>query len=105
MTTKKSQKASTKQKNRIRQIVLVEVVVLVGIVVVVSVVNLSGMSISDSKRLHTLEARTERLEFCVAKQISPCSYEKLAEWNTNHPEPTDQFRPRVDDGFYEVQIR
>ena len=103
---KKSQKTlAKKQINKFWKAVLIWTITVVSAVVISSVVVSVYVSDYNGKQIRSLEARTERLEFCVAKQISPCSYEKLAEWNTNHPEPSDQFRPRVDDGFYSTYVR
>ncbi len=66
---------------------------------IISISNSLKLFGETSKDVLTLYARVERLEFCVAKNISPCSYEKLREWNGAH-DSSEKFRPRIDDGFY-----
>ena len=65
---------------------------------IISISNSVKLFGETSKDVLTLYARVERLEFCVAKNISPCSYEKLQEWNDAH-DSSEKFRPRIDDGF------
>ena len=65
---------------------------------IISISNSVKLFGETSKDVLKLEARVERLEFCVAKNISPCSYEKLREWNGVH-DSSEKFRPRIDDGF------
>lgn len=65
----------------------------------ISISNSLKLFGETSKDVLKLEARVERLEFCVAKNISPCSYEKLREWNNAH-DSSEKFRPQIDDGFY-----
>ena len=66
---------------------------------IISISNSLKLFGETSKDVLKLEARVEKLEFCVAKTISPCSYEKLREWNDAH-DSSEKFRPQVDDGFY-----
>lgn len=66
---------------------------------IISISNSVKLFGETSKDVLKLEARVERLEFCVAKNISPCSYEKLREWNGAH-DSSEKFRPQVDYGFY-----
>lgn len=66
---------------------------------IISISNSVKLFGETSKDVLKLEARVEKLEFCVAKNISPCSYEKLREWNGAH-DSSEKFRPRIDDGFY-----
>lgn len=66
---------------------------------IISISNSLKLFGETSKDVLKLEARVEKLEFCVAKNISPCSYEKLREWNDAH-DSSEKFRPQVDDGFY-----
>lgn len=66
---------------------------------IISISNSLKLFGETSKDVLKLEARVEKLEFCVAKNISPCSYEKLREWNGAH-DLSEKFRPRIDDGFY-----
>lgn len=66
---------------------------------IISISNSLKLFGETSKDVLKLEARVEKLEFCVAKNISPCSYEKLREWNGAH-DSSEKFRPRIDDGFY-----
>ena len=65
---------------------------------IISISNSVKLFGETSRDVLKLEARVERLEFCVAKNISPCSYEKLREWNDAH-DSSEKFRPRIDDGF------
>lgn len=66
---------------------------------IISISNSLKLFGETSKDVLKLEARVEKLEFCVAKNISPCSYEKLREWNGAH-DSSEKFRPRINDGFY-----
>jgi len=66
---------------------------------IISISNSVKLFGETNKDVLTLYARVERLEFCVAKNISPCSYEKLQEWNDAH-DSSEKFRPQIDDGFY-----
>lgn len=66
---------------------------------IISISNSVKLFGETSRDVLKLEARVERLEFCVAKNISPCSYEKLREWNDAH-DSSEKFRPQIDDGFY-----
>ena len=65
---------------------------------IISISNSVKLFGETSKDVLKLEARVEKLEFCVAKNISPCSYEKLQEWNGAH-DSSEKFRPQIDDGF------
>ena len=72
---------------------------MLSLSLIISISNSLKLFGETSKDVLKLEARVERLEFCVAKNISPCSYEKLREWNGAH-DSSEKFRPRIDDGFY-----
>lgn len=72
---------------------------MLSLSLIISISNSVKLFGETSKDVLTLYARVERLEFCVAKNISPCSYEKLREWNDVH-DSSEKFRPQVDDGFY-----
>lgn len=72
---------------------------ILSLSLIISISNSLKLFGETSKDVLKLEARVERLEFCVAKNISPCSYEKLREWNDAH-DSSEKFRPQVDDGFY-----
>ena len=72
---------------------------MLSLSLVISISNSLKLFGETSKDVLKLEARVERLEFCVAKNISPCSYEKLREWNDAH-DSSEKFRPQIDDGFY-----
>ena len=72
---------------------------ILSLSLIISISNSVKLFGETSKDVLKLEARVERLEFCVAKNISPCSYEKLREWNDAH-DSSEKFRPQVDDGFY-----
>mgnify|MGYP001022380428 FL=1 len=71
---------------------------MLSLSLIISISNSVKLFGETSKDVLKLEARVERLEFCVAKNISPCSYEKLREWNDAH-DSSEKFRPQVDDGF------
>lgn len=71
---------------------------MLSLSLIISISNSVKLFGETSKDVLNLEARVERLEFCVAKNISPCSYEKLREWNDAH-DSSEKFRPQVDDGF------
>ena len=72
---------------------------MLSLSLIISISNSLKLFGETSKDVLKLEARVERLEFCVAKNISPCSYEKLREWNYTH-DSSEKFRPQIDDGFY-----
>lgn len=72
---------------------------MLSLSLIISISNSLKLFGETSKDVLKLEARVEKLEFCVAKNISPCSYEKLREWNGAH-DSSEKFRPRIDDGFY-----
>ncbi len=72
---------------------------MLSLSLIISISNSLKLFGETSKDVLKLEARVEKLEFCVAKNISPCSYEKLREWNDAH-DSSEKFRPRIDDGFY-----
>ena len=72
---------------------------MLSLSLIISISNSLKLFGETNKDVLKLEARVERLEFCVAKNISPCSYEKLREWNDAH-DSSEKFRPRIDDGFY-----
>lgn len=67
-----------------------------GVAIMLSGV-LSGGHEAERQRIE-LQARVERLEFCVNHGISPCGPEKLKEWNNAH-EPHERFRPQFDGSF------
>lgn len=71
---------------------------MLSLSLIISISNSLKLFGETSKDVLKLEARVEKLEFCVAKNISPCSYEKLREWNGAH-DSSEKFRPRIDDGF------
>lgn len=71
---------------------------MLSLSLIISISNSLKLFGETSKDVLTLYARVERLEFCVAKNISPCSYEKLREWNDAH-DSSEKFRPQIDDGF------
>lgn len=72
---------------------------MLSLSLIISISNSLKLFGETSKDVLKLEARVEKLEFCVAKNISPCSYEKLREWNGAH-DSSEKFRPQIDDGFY-----
>lgn len=72
---------------------------MLSLSLIISISNSLKLFGETSKDVLKLEARVERLEFCVAKNISPCSYEKLREWNDAH-DSSEKFRSQIDDGFY-----
>lgn len=72
---------------------------MLSLSLIISISNSLKLFGETNKDVLTLYARVERLEFCVAKNISPCSYEKLQEWNNAH-DSSEKFRPHIDDGFY-----
>lgn len=72
---------------------------MLSLSLIISISNSLKLFGETSKDVLKMEARVEKLEFCVAKNISPCSYEKLREWNGAH-DSSEKFRPRIDDGFY-----
>ena len=72
---------------------------MLSLSLIISISNSLKLFGETSKDVLKLEARVEKLEFCVAKNISPCSYEKLREWNDAH-DSSEKFRPQIDDGFY-----
>ena len=72
---------------------------MLSLSLIISISNSLKLFGETNKDVLTLYARVERLEFCVAKNISPCSYEKLQEWN-NALDSSEKFRPHIDDGFY-----
>lgn len=71
---------------------------MLSLSLIISISNSLKLFGETSKDVLKLEARVEKLEFCVAKNISPCSYEKLREWNDAH-DSSEKFRPQIDDGF------
>lgn len=71
---------------------------MLSLSLIISISNSLKLFGETSKDVLKLEARIEKLEFCVAKNISPCSYEKLREWNDAH-DSSEKFRPQIDDGF------
>lgn len=72
---------------------------MLSLSLIISISNSLKLFGETSKDVLKLEARVEKLEFCVAKNISSCSYEKLREWNDAH-DSSEKFRPQIDDGFY-----
>ena len=103
-TRKQSVKSSEKMQNkcgtcgRFGALVIMFTAAL-SLSLIISISNSVKLFGETSKDVLTLYARVERLEFCVAKNISPCSYEKLQEWNGAH-DSSEKFRPHIDDGFY-----
>ena len=69
---------------------------LLSLSLIISISNSVKLFGETSKDVLTLYARVERLEFCVAKNISPCSYEKLREWNGAH-DSSEKFRPQINE--------
>lgn len=94
----KHTKQSAKLHSHVGMISLVGGGVLLVVVVAIMLSGvLSGGHEAERQRIE-LQARVERLEFCVNHGISPCGPEKLKEWNNAH-EPHEQFRPQFDGSF------
>lgn len=103
-TRKQSVKSSEKMQNKCGKCARFGALVIMftaalSLSLIISISNSVKLFGETSRDVLKLEARVERLEFCVAKNISPCSYEKLREWNDAH-DSSEKFRPQIDDGFY-----
>lgn len=93
----KHTKQSAKLHSHVGMISLVGGVLLVVVVAIMLSGVLSGGHEAERQRIE-LQARVERLEFCVNHGISPCGPEKLKEWNNAH-EPHERFWPQFDGSF------
>ena len=84
------------------RLVIITMVGLALLAAVTTAIAISAVLSSESveQRRLKVEARLERLEFCVNHGIAPCGYEQLKEWNERHHD-YKHFAPRVDDGFYD----
>ena len=101
MKQQKTSSKNSKYKN-VPRIILYGILIIILFLIGVMSYNLISHRTDNGKAFREISARVERLEFCVAKQIHPCSYEKLHQWNQSH-EFSEQFKPTVDDGFMDYR--